>query len=66
MIGKLDEMENITSEGCMKALAYFSIQFNKNINFIQVSICPIYLLLPWNKKLEKSTNNEKHSKYILS
>jgi len=66
MIGKLDEMENITSEGCMKALAYFSIQFNKNINFIQVSICPIYLFLLWNKELEKGPNNEKHSKYILS
>ncbi|XP_071632956.1 fatty acid synthase [Temnothorax longispinosus] len=35
MIGKLDEMKKITSEGCMKALAYFSIQFNKKINFIQ-------------------------------
>lgn len=38
MIGKLDETKKITSEGCMKALAYFTIQFNKNINFIQVSI----------------------------
>ncbi|XP_018397404.1 PREDICTED: fatty acid synthase [Cyphomyrmex costatus] len=35
MIGKLEEMENITSEGCMKALAYFIIQINKNVSFIQ-------------------------------
>jgi fatty acid synthase, animal type len=34
-IGKLDEMKNITFEGCMKALAYFIIQFNKNISFVQ-------------------------------
>lgn len=36
MIGKLEEMKNITSEGCMKALAYFIIQFNKTISFTQV------------------------------
>ncbi|XP_018303406.1 fatty acid synthase [Mycetomoellerius zeteki] len=35
MIGKLEEMKNITSEGCMKALAYFIIQFNKTISFTQ-------------------------------
>ncbi|XP_011695797.1 PREDICTED: fatty acid synthase [Wasmannia auropunctata] len=35
VIGKVDELKNITSDSCMKALAYFSIQFNKSINFIQ-------------------------------
>lgn len=47
MIGKVDEMKNTTSEGCMKALAYFSIQFNKNVNYTQVSITDlsIYLIL---------------------
>lgn len=38
MIGKMDEMKNVTSEGCMKALSYFIIQHNKNITFNQVSI----------------------------
>lgn len=43
MIGKVDEMQNTTSEGCMKALAYFSIQFNKNVNYIQVSITNLFI-----------------------
>lgn len=38
MIGKIDEMKNTTSDGCMRALAYFSLQFNKKLNFAQVSI----------------------------
>lgn len=44
MIGKVDEMKNTTSEGCMKALAYFTIQFNKNINYTQVSITNVFIL----------------------
>ncbi|XP_011872608.1 PREDICTED: fatty acid synthase-like [Vollenhovia emeryi] len=35
IIGKLELENGITSEGCIKVLAYFSIQFNKNISFIQ-------------------------------
>ncbi|KAL6267202.1 hypothetical protein P5V15_000279 [Pogonomyrmex californicus] len=35
MIGKLDVKKHITSEGCMKALAYFSIQFNKKLSLIE-------------------------------
>ncbi|KAG5306378.1 FAS synthase, partial [Pseudoatta argentina] len=38
MIGKLEEIKSTTSDGCMKALAYFIIQFNKNVSFIQVGI----------------------------
>lgn len=43
MIGKIDLSKDLTSESCMKALAYFSIQFNRDITFIQVSI-PQYIL----------------------
>lgn len=49
MIGKIEETKKITSEGCMKALAYFVIQFNKNISYNQVSIIlssPIEFLVP--------------------
>jgi len=54
MIGKLEEIKSTTSDGCMKALAYFIIQFNQNISFIQVGIhitifylsYDIYLRLP--------------------
>ncbi|XP_028050812.1 fatty acid synthase [Monomorium pharaonis] len=35
MIGKMDELKNTTSDGCMKALAYFSLQFNKKLNYTQ-------------------------------
>ncbi|KYN15123.1 PREDICTED: fatty acid synthase-like [Trachymyrmex cornetzi] len=35
MIGKLEEIKSTTSDGCMKALAYFIIQFNKNVSFTQ-------------------------------
>lgn len=38
MIGKIEETKKIASEGCMKALAYFVIQFNKNVSYNQVSI----------------------------
>ncbi|KAL0116142.1 hypothetical protein PUN28_011183 [Cardiocondyla obscurior] len=44
IIGKLEEMKNVTSEGCMKALAYFSIQFNKKISLNQVSIIDSLIL----------------------
>lgn len=37
MIGKIDINDDITSDGCMKALAYFSMQLNKNVSFVQVS-----------------------------
>lgn len=33
MIGKIDTANYLVSDGCMKALAYFSIQFNKNVNY---------------------------------
>ncbi|EZA60541.1 hypothetical protein DMN91_010029 [Ooceraea biroi] len=37
MIGKVDTTQEdyIPSDACMKALAYFSIQFNKQLNFFQ-------------------------------
>lgn len=37
MIGKVDITEDITSDSCKKALAFFSLQFNKKINYSQVS-----------------------------
>jgi len=48
LTGKLNERKNAISEGCMKALAYFSIQYNKNLTLMQVSITDlsIYLLTP--------------------
>ncbi|XP_072754283.1 fatty acid synthase [Anoplolepis gracilipes] len=33
IIGKIDTTNYIISDGCMKALAYFSIQFNQNITY---------------------------------
>lgn len=46
MIGKVDTTNHIASDGCMKALAYFGIQFNKNINYSEVStITPTDLLV---------------------
>jgi len=36
MIGKIDTNKDITSDSCVKALAYFSIQFNKQLNFPKV------------------------------
>lgn len=33
MIGKIDTSNYLVSEGCMKSLAYFSIQFNKNVTY---------------------------------
>lgn len=37
MIGKIDTTNYLVSEGCMKSLAYFSIQFNKNVTYPEVS-----------------------------
>jgi fatty acid synthase len=42
MIGKIDINKDITLDSCMKALAYFSIQFNKQVSFPKV--CFIMLL----------------------
>ncbi|KAL6440730.1 hypothetical protein ACFW04_003291 [Cataglyphis niger] len=35
MIGKIDVTNCVISDGCMKALAYFIIQINKNVNYFQ-------------------------------
>lgn len=47
MIGRIDLAENLTSDSCMKALAYFSIQFNKDLTLTKVSIreYTVYLYL---------------------
>lgn len=37
VIGKLSAEDDAMIEGYMKAMAYFSVQFNKSINFLQVS-----------------------------
>jgi len=42
MIGKIDTTKDITLDSCVKALAYFSIQFNKQFSFLKV--CLIMLL----------------------
>ncbi|XP_039308272.1 fatty acid synthase [Solenopsis invicta] len=34
-ISKVNEMQSATSDGCMKALAYFILQFNKKLTFIK-------------------------------
>ncbi|KAL6440739.1 hypothetical protein ACFW04_003291 [Cataglyphis niger] len=52
MIGKIDVTNCVISDGCMKALAYFIIQINKNVNYFQVSIITslcLYLFVYLNK-----------------
>lgn len=41
IVGKIRIDEDFTSDNCMKALAYFSTQFNRAISFQQVSIIVI-------------------------
>lgn len=44
MIGKIDTTNYVVSEGCMKSLAYFSVQFNKKVTYSEVStITPTHL-----------------------
>lgn len=38
VIGKTDLTQGLTSDSCMKALAYFSIHLNRNVTFVEVSI----------------------------